>query len=140
MQWSSWCCPYLEAIQEVVALYVETRSAAENLHPNVDKCPCRSCKPGDIRYRGLYSTLRIPQCANSVLYVDYMEMPKFGSYDFALVVTSGLTRFTRVFPCTKHITGVETIKIILEEWFFVYGVPKEINSNNDVQVRCDTGW
>ena len=43
----------------------------------VDKCPCRSCKQGDIRNRGLYSTLPIPHCANSVLYVDYTEVPKF---------------------------------------------------------------
>ena len=76
----------------------------------------------------------------TVLYVDYTEMPKFGGYDFALVVTCGLTRFTRVFPCTKHITGEETIKILLEEWFCVYGAPKEINSDEDVPVRSDTGW
>ena len=59
------------------------------LQPIVDKCPCRSCKPGDIRDRGLYSTLPIPHCANSALYVDCTEMPKFGGYDFALVVTCG---------------------------------------------------
>ena len=112
----------------------------KTLQPIVDKCPCRSCKPGDIRDRGLYSTLPIPHCANSVLYVDYTEMPKFGGYDFALVVACGLTRFTRVFPCTKHITGEETIKILLEEWFCVYGAPKEINSDEGVRVRSDTGW
>ena len=112
----------------------------KTLQPIVDKCPCRSCKPGDIRDRGLYSTLPIPHCANSVLYVDYTEMPKFGGYDLALVVTCGLTRFTRVFPCTKHITGEETIKILLEEWFCVYGAPKEINSDEDVRVRSDTSW
>ena len=95
----------------------------KTLQPIVDKCPCRSCKPGDIRDRGLYSTLPIPHCANSVLYVDYTEMPKFQGCDFALVVTLGLTRFTRVFPCTKHLTGEETIKILLEEWFCVYGAP-----------------
>ena len=110
------------------------------LQPIVDKCPCRSCKPGDIRDRGLYSTLPILHCANSVLYVDYTEMPKFGGYDFALVLTCGLTRFTRVFPCTKHITGEETIKILLEEWFCVHGAPKEINSDEDVRVRSNTGW
>ena len=33
------------------------------------------------------------------------------SYNFALVVTCGLTRFTRMFPCTEHITGEETIKM-----------------------------
>ena len=35
----------------------------KTLQPIVDKCPCRSCKPGDIRERGLYSTLPIPGCA-----------------------------------------------------------------------------
>ena len=81
----------------------------------MDKCPCRSCKPGNIRDRGLYSTLPIPHCSSSVLYVDYKEMPRFGGYDFALVVTCGLTRFTRVLPCTKHITAGDTIKIRLQE-------------------------
>ena len=109
----------------------------KTLQPIVDKCLCRSCKPGDIRDRGLYSTLPIPHCANSVLYVDYTEMPKFRGYDFALLVTCGLTR---VFPCTKHITGEETIKILLEEWFCVYGAPKEINSDEDVRVRSQFGW
>ena len=54
-------------------------------------------------------------------------MPNFGIYDFALVVTCGLTRFTRLFQCTKHITGEETTKIPLEQWFCVYGAPKDIN-------------
>ena len=67
-------------------------------------------------------------------------MPKFGGYDFALVVTCGLTSFTRVFQCLKHITGEETIKILLEEWFCVYEAPKEIDSDEDVRVPSDTGW
>ena len=62
-------------------------------------------------------------------------MPKFGGYDFALVVTCGLTRFTRVFPCTKHITREETGKILLEESFRVYGAPKEINSQTVQTLR-----
>ena len=111
----------------------------KTLQPILDNCPCRSCNPGDIRDTGLYSTLPIPHCANSVLYVNYTEMPKFGGYDLTLVVSCRLTRFTR-FSCTKHITGEEPIKICLEEWFCVYGAPKEINSDKDVQVRSDTGW
>ena len=112
----------------------------KTLQPIVDKCPGRSCKPRDIGDRGLYSTLPIPHCANSVVYVDYTEMPKFEGYDFALVVTCGLTRFTSVFPCTKHMPGEETIKILLEDWFCVYGAPKEINADEDVRVCSDTGW
>ena len=64
----------------------------------------------------------------------------FGGYDVALVVTCGLTRFTRLFQCTRHITGEETIKILLEEWFCVYGAPEEINSDEDIRVRSYTGW
>ena len=64
----------------------------------------------------------------------------FGGYDFALVVTCGLTRFTSLFPCTKHITGEETTKILSEEWFCVYEALKEINSDEDARVRSDTGW
>ena len=67
-------------------------------------------------------------------------MPKFGDYDFALVGTCCLTRFTRVFPCTKHITGEGTIKILLGEWFRVYGAIKEINSDEEVRVRSNTCW
>ena len=59
------------------------------LQPTLEKCPCPSYNPGDIRDRGLYSTLPIPHCAHSVPCVDYTERPKFGGYDFALVVTCG---------------------------------------------------
>ena len=52
-------------------------------------------------------------------------MPKFGGYDFALVVPSGLTRFTRVFACTKHITREETINIFLEERFVSMGTYRD---------------
>ena len=45
-----------------------------------------------------------------------------------------------MFPCTKHITGEETIKILLEEGFCVYRAPKGISSDKDVRVRSDTGW
>ena len=51
-----------------------------------------------------------------------------------------MTGFTRVFPCTNPLTDEETIKILLEEWFCVYGAPKVINSDEDVRVGSDTRW
>ena len=42
-------------------------------------------------------------------------MTKFLGYDFGLLVTRGLNRFTRVLSCSKHIIGEETIKILPEE-------------------------
>ena len=66
-----------------------------------------SQKPRDVRDRGLCLTLPFPHFSNRVFYVNDTDMPKFGSYDFVLVVTYGLTKFTRVFPCTKHIIAEE---------------------------------
>ena len=45
-----------------------------------------------------------------------------------------------MFPCTKHIAGDKTIKILLEKWFCVYEAPNGINSDEHVRVCSDTGW
>ena len=106
----------------------------------VDSCDCHASKQSDSRDRGLVSSLPIPYCANSLLYADFIHcLPKFGGYDSCLVVTCGLTRFTRAFPCNKKITGEQTVKILVEERFEPYGAPKEIHSDEDVRIRSDTG-
>ena len=110
------------------------------LQPILDKCPCRFRKHGDVKNIGLYLTLPVPKCANSVRYLEYTEMLKFGGYDFTVVVTCARTRFIRVFLRTKRLTGKGTIKLLLERWFTIYGAPKEMNSDEDVRLRCDTGW
>ena len=107
----------------------------------LDSCDCHASKQSDSRDRGLVSSLPIPYCANSLLYADFIDgLPKFGGYDSCLVVTYGLTRFTRDFPCNKKITGEQTVKILVEEWFEPYGAPKEIHSDGDVRIWSDTGW
>ena len=98
-------------------------------------------KQSDSRDRGLISSLPIPYCANSLLYVDFIHgLPRFGGYDSCLVVTCGLSRFTRVFPCNKKITGEQTVKMLVEQWFEPYGTPKQVHSDEDVRIRSDTGW
>ena len=56
------------------------------------------------------------------------------------MVTCGLSRFTRVFPCNKKITGEHTVKMLVEQWFEPYGAPKQVHSDEDVRIRSDTGW
>ena len=86
--------------------------------PIVDSCGCHASKQSDSRDRGLVSRLPIPYCANSLLYVDFIRgLPKFGGYDSCLVVSCGLTRFTRGFPCNKKITGEQTLKSLVEQRF-----------------------
>ena len=73
--------------------------------------------------------------------MDFIHgLPKFGGYDSCLVVTCGLTRFTRAFPCNKKITGKQTVKMLVEQWFQHCGAPKEVHSDEDVRIRSDTGW
>ena len=106
----------------------------------VDSCGCHASKQSDSRDRGLISSLPIPYCANSLLYVDFIHgLPCFGGYDSCLVVTCGLSRFTRVFLCNKKITGERTVKIMVEQWFEPYGAPKQVHCDEDVHIRSDTG-
>ena len=106
----------------------------------VDACECHASKQSDSRDRGLISSLPIPYCTNSLLYVDFIQgLPRFGGYDSCLGVTCGLSRFTRVFPCNKKITGEQTVKLLVEQWFEPYGAPKQVHSDDDVRIRIDTG-
>ena len=107
----------------------------------VDACGCHASKQGDSRDRGLISSLPIPYCANSLLYLDFIHGPlRFGGYESCLVITCGLSRFTRVFPCNKKITGEPTVKMLVEQWFEPYGAPKQVDSDENVRIRSDTGW
>ena len=107
----------------------------------VDACGCHASKQSNSRDRGLISSLPIPYCANSLLYVDFIHgVPRFGGYDSCLVVTCGLSRFTRVFPCNNKITGEQTVKMLVEQGFEPYGAPKQVHSDEDVRIRSDTAW
>ena len=73
--------------------------------------------------------------------MDFIHgLPRFGGYDSCLVVTCGLFRFIRVFPCNKKSTGEQTSKMLVEQWFEPYGAPKQMHSDEDVRIRSDTGW
>ena len=107
----------------------------------VESCGCHASKQSDSRDRGLVSSLPIPYCANSLLHVVFIHgLPKFGGYDSCLIVTCGLTRFTRAFPCNKKSTGEQTVNVLVEQWFQHYGAPKEVHSNENVRIWSDTGW
>ena len=73
--------------------------------------------------------------------MDFIHgLPKFGGYDSCFVGTCGLSRFTRVCPRNKKITGEQTVKNLVEQWFKHYGAPRKVHSDGDVRIRSDTGW
>ena len=54
----------------------ELRSRMQTI---VDACDCHASKQSDSRDRGLISSLPIPYCADSLLYVDFIHgLPRFG--------------------------------------------------------------
>ena len=111
------------------------------MQPIVDSCGCHASNGSDPRDWGLVSSLPILYCANSLLYVYFIHaLPRFGGYYSCLVVTCGLTPFSRAFPHNKKITGEQTVKSLVEQWFEHYGAPKEVHSDEDVRIRSDTGW
>ena len=119
-------------------ILTELRSRMQTI---VDASGCHASKHSDSRHTGLISSLPIPHCTNSLLYVDFIHgLPRLGGYDSCLVVTCGPSRFTRVFPCSKKISGEQTGKMLVEQWFEPDGAPKHVPFDEDVRIRSDTGW
>ena len=107
----------------------------------VDACGCPARRQSNSTDRGLISSLPIPYCTNSLLYVDFIHgPPRLGGYDICLVVTCGLSRFTRVFPCNRKITGEQTVKMLVGQWLQPSEALKQVHSDQDVRIRSDTGW
>ena len=110
------------------------------MQPIVDTCGCHIRKQSDSCDREMVCSLPIPYRANSLLYVDFIHgLPRFGGYDSCLVVTCGLTGFTRAFLWKKKITGEKSAKTLVEQLFEHYGAPQEVHSHQCVRIRSDTG-
>ena len=56
----------------------------------IAECPCTKAKANTAADRGAVRNLPIPNQMNSILYVDFMELPKFAGHDFALLVPGEL--------------------------------------------------
>ena len=111
------------------------------MQTTVDACGYHASKQSDGRDGGLISSLPIPHCTNCLLYVDFIHsLPRFGGYDSWLVVTCGLSRFMRVFPCNRKVTVEQTVKMLVKQWFEPYEAPKQVHSDGDVGIRSHTGW
>ena len=84
--------------------------------------------------------LNTPQLANTLLYVDFTHADSYDGYNYILVITCGLTRFCRAFPCTGHVTGEEALMFLFRDWIEVYGLPTRVHSDNDVRFTKSVGW
>jgi len=111
-----------------------------------DACEvCIRSKPSSHVDRGLISHLPVPQIANDTIYIDFISMDPCRSedgptYNYILTMVDSLTRFVQFVPCTKSISGEETLKLILNHWIRYFDRPNQIVSDNDVRFVQSTGY
>ena len=68
----------------------------------IAECPCTKAKANTAADRGDVRNLPIPNQMNSILYVNFMELPRFARHHFALLVTDGLSRYSQCFPLQRR--------------------------------------
>ena len=95
----------------------------------IAECPCTKAKANTAADRGEVRNLSIPNQMNSILYVDFLELPRLTGHDFALVATDGLSRYSRVVPLTEKVDGEGVLKEIFEGWVEINGLPKIIHND-----------
>ena len=76
----------------------------------IAECPCTKAKANTAADCVQVRNLPIPNQMNFVLYVDFIEFPRFAGHDFALLVTNRLSRYSGVFPLTKKVDGEGVIR------------------------------
>ena len=106
-----------------------------------DACAiCLLSKPNRAIDRGEISALPIPQIANDVLSIDFIQMDSHNNFDYVLTVVDALSLFVQFYPCQKSRTGEGVLKMLLERWITQYGKPSAIHSDNDVRFKQEKGF
>ena len=113
----------------------------DTVKPLLDHCEvCLKSKPNTQKDRGLVGALPIPSLANDIVYVDFVQMDDCNNHNYVLTIVDGLTKFAKFVPCTKNISGEETLKVILRDWVQNFGKPSVIMSDNDVRFSQNKGF
>ena len=106
-----------------------------------DHCEvCLKSKPNAASDRGLISGLPIPQIANDTLFIDFISMDSHNEFNYVLTMVDSLTKFSKFVPCSKNISGEETLRIFLKEWIMHYDKPNCIMSDIDVRFSQHEGF
>eukprot|EP00667_Euglena_gracilis_P004059 EG_transcript_4074 len=97
-------------------------------------------KPSSQADRGLLGCLPIPPLCNDIIFLDFVALDEFNSFDYALGIVDGLSRFCLYLPCHKEVTGEKVLKMILKEWVEKFGRPNEVLSDNDIRFKSSSGF
>ena len=131
----------LSAFQQLFFTRVSKTKIRKSIQEVTESCRiCIECKQNTCADRGLVGALPIPELGNQILYVDLVKVPKFGGFNYILMVCCALTRLFRVYPWTKRIDGEQVFVILFKEWIQVYCRLVEVYSDNDVRFTSEKGY
>ena len=101
---------------------------------------CAEAKPNLASDRGLVGALPIPLMVNEIIYVDFISMDEYNSFDYVLTIVDGLSRFAQFVPTKKKVDGEGVLKLLFQHWIQPFGKPKEVYSDNDIRFSSSKGW
>ena len=61
------------------------------------------------------------------------DLPLVGGYDTVLVIVDQFSKMAQFVPCSKTISGEETVDLFLKNVVRLHGLPKDITSDSGPQ-------
>ena len=133
--------PFLWFFQQLFFSRVSKIKIRKLIQEITESCRvCIECKQNTCADRGLAGALPILESGNQILYVHFVEVPKFGGFNYILMVCCALKRFSREYPCTRRIGGEQAFENFFRKRIQVYGRPVEVYSDNDVRFTSGKGY
>ena len=121
--------------------FAEEKFLEQTLKDMISHCAlCLRNKPLNVHESPGWNTLPLPHMANSMLYIDFIEMPARGGFNFLIVIMCALSLYARGIACRKTISGEELCELLWKEWFSVYGIPAHIIADSDVRWGKEQSW
>ena len=98
---------------------------------------CHRCHIAKGHFTGLHTQQGVLVANNSLdlLCIDFLKVdPSRNSKENSLVLTDAFTKFSQAF-LTNNQKALTITKILVENWFYVYGIPAHIHSNKGQSVE-----
>lgn len=73
-----------------------------------------------------------------MIYIDFVEMPKYDNPDFILVASCSLSSFTQAYATRREIDSEGAIKLLWENWFKNFGLPGYVQSDVEYLLTVKT--
>ena len=129
-----------QGIERTTAL-VQARCYWPRMRPYIEKwCrECRRCQVAKASRPTVKTTMGHVLASRplEVIAIDFTTIDKSSDgYEHLLVVTDLFTKFTQAYP-TRDQKAPTVVKVLTEKWFYAYGVPQQLHSDQGRSFEAD---